>query len=118
MQLKVQIKNLSKNKQNLNIRNFEGTKSELCYPGGELTFIRNMIIESNLIENRNRILWFTSLISKQTNVYPIQSLLETLPGLKQYHIVDMSHGNKKSRIIAWTFQSLLNRNKWTAEKVI
>lgn len=44
--------------------NFGGQSGELYCPGGELTFIRQMIKESAKTMVRERIGWFTSLVSK------------------------------------------------------
>jgi len=88
-------------------RNFAGQSNELWCPGGELAFVKGMISESALFSDR--VVWFSSLISKEANIVPLQKMLSTTTtpttkrGVKDVRIVEMQHGNKKSRILAWTF---------------
>lgn len=80
-------------------RNFGGGPTELWYPGGEDAFVRRMIQESAHVPQS--VTWFTSLISQN----------ETLPGVlkaakkagAKTQVVEMAHGQKKSRFLAWTF---------------
>jgi len=46
--------------------------------------------------------YFTSLISKKENIKPIEKILKKL-GALDIKIIEMTHGNKISRIIAWSF---------------
>lgn len=89
--------------------NFGGKNTELWYEGGEEAFVRHMVEQS--VPLATRVLWFTSLISKK----------ETLPSayhfLKQANAVDvktinMSQGQKVSRIVAWTFQDEAQQQQW------
>ncbi|UOQ64579.1 23S rRNA (adenine(1618)-N(6))-methyltransferase RlmF [Hymenobacter volaticus] len=89
--------------------NFGGKNTELWYEGGEEAFVRRMVEQS--VPLATRVLWFTSLISKK----------ETLPSayhfLKQANAVDvktinMSQGQKVSRIVAWTFQDEAQQQQW------
>ena len=55
--------------------------------------------------------WFSSLISKETN---LKSAYESLKIVKAAEIktIPMAHGNKKSRILAWTFLSPHQQKTW------
>lgn len=91
-------RNLGK-KERKDSRNFGGIGAELWTPGGELSFIKQMIHESVSVSKNCDV--FTTLISKEENLPPLQQLL------KHHHaeskIIDMSQGQKKSRILCWRF---------------
>lgn len=78
--------------------NFGGHENELWYPGGEVAFITQMIKESLNVKCK----WFTTLVSKETNLPAIYKALNKLKGI-EVRTVPMGQGQKKSRIIAWTF---------------
>lgn len=80
--------------------NFGGQKAELWCKGGEILFLKKMARESLLFSNK--VGYFTSLISKGENVKPMEKILKKL-GAVDIRIIEMVHGNKISRIIAWTF---------------
>ena len=82
-------------------KNFGGQGRELWFPGGEGAFVRRMIGEG--AELRTNVRWFTALISKE------ESLPEIERAMKKAAVTDrrtmaMEQGQKKSRIVAWTFQ--------------
>jgi 23S rRNA (adenine1618-N6)-methyltransferase len=80
--------------------NFGGQGAELFCAGGELGFIERMIEESALY--KNQCFWFTSLVSKASNVTKIERALKAI-GAKQVKIVEMAQGQKQSRFVAWSF---------------
>lgn len=82
--------------------NFGGQKAELWCKGGEILFLKKMAKESLLFSNK--VGYFTSLISKGENVKPMEKILKKL-GASDIRVIDMTHGNKISRIIAWSFNS-------------
>jgi 23S rRNA (adenine1618-N6)-methyltransferase len=86
--------------QNASVANFGGQKAELWCKGGESKFLRMMIKESKNFGHQCH--WFTSLISKGDNVKPAIKLLSKLEAtdIKQ---IEMTQGNKITRILAWTF---------------
>lgn len=83
------------------LKNFGGQASELWCPGGEVEFIRRMIVESAKISNQCR--WFSTLVSKVDNLESIYRELRKA-GAEDYREQMMSQGQKTSRIVAWTFQ--------------
>ncbi len=83
------------------VRNFAGTHSELCYKGGEKAFIHNYLYESSLY--KNQCIWFTTLVSKKDLVKGMYVSLKKL-GATNIKTINMGHGNKTSRIVAWTFK--------------
>ncbi|MHA7130745.1 23S rRNA (adenine(1618)-N(6))-methyltransferase RlmF [Algoriphagus namhaensis] len=89
--------------------NFGGGPEELWCPGGEFTFIKNMVKESLLFQDQ--ILWFTSIVSKSENVIPVERVMQRSK-VNFYTWVEMAQGNKKSRFIAWTFQSKKAQKDW------
>lgn len=54
--------------------NFGGGPEELWCPGGEFTFIKNMVKES--LVHQDQILWFTSIVSKSENIAPIERVMQ------------------------------------------
>jgi len=80
--------------------NFGGKNGELWCEGGELAFVRRMISQSAAIPGT--CLWFTSLVSKSAHLQPLQRYLRQA-GAAGVKIIDMAQGQKKSRILAWTF---------------
>lgn len=82
------------------VLNFGGQNSELWCKGGELSFITSMMSES--VEFKDKVVWFTSLVSKHENVRQLLKHLKSV-GPSDSRIIDMGQGQKKSRLIAWTF---------------
>ncbi len=80
--------------------NFGGQKAELWCKGGELSFIRNMIKESQYFQKQ--VLWFTCLVSKKDNLSRIKLSLKKAK-VSKVKVVKMAQGNKTSRFIAWSY---------------
>lgn len=95
-------KNLnSKEKKSDNpVLNFGGQSNELWCNGGEIAFVTQMIYES--VHYKSQCLWFTTLVSKKENLQAIYKILKKVNAL-QVKTIDMSQGQKNSRIIAWSF---------------
>lgn len=89
--------------------NFGGQASELWTAGGELGFIRKMILESSRF--KNQVFWFTTLVSKSENLKPIESFLKNA-GVVAQKTIPMSQGNKQSRFVAWTFLNSKQQEAW------
>lgn len=81
--------------------NFGGQSRELWCEGGELIFIRRMITQSLVLGRRCR--WFTTLVSKSAHLPRLQVALQRV-NATEVKVVEMSQGQKKSRLLAWTFQ--------------
>ncbi len=103
------LSNLNNKKVMKPIRNFGGQNSELWCEGGEEKFIGNMIRES--IEFKNSCFWFSTLISKQSNLKSIYAALE-IANVCELQTIPMRQGNKISRIVAWTFLDEKQRKVW------
>ena len=89
--------------------NFGGQHAELWYPGGEQAFIIKMIEESTLFSRQ--CLWFTSLVSKKTTLPALYHTLRTRNAV-DVKTIEMSQGQKVSRIVAWTFLDENARKTW------
>lgn len=89
--------------------NFGGQNNELWCKGGELTFIKNMILESK--QFANNCLWFTTLVSKSENLNAIYFALKQQQAV-EVKTVKMAQGSKVSRFVAWTFLSKSQQAKW------
>lgn len=81
--------------------NFGGKDTELWVQGGETGFISRMIVES--VEFVNQVHWFTSLVSQEDHLPQIEQALNRAK-VNDMRLVEMSQGQKKSRIVAWTFK--------------
>jgi 23S rRNA (adenine1618-N6)-methyltransferase len=80
--------------------NFGGRPGELWCEGGEVGFVRRMILESAARPHVCR--WFTSLVSKSTHLPALRHTLRQVHPVDT-RVIEMSHGQKQSRIVAWTF---------------
>lgn len=80
--------------------NFGGAENELWHPGGEEAFARRLIEESAAFAGRIR--WFTILISKAASLPAVEKAL-TKAGAVERRTIPMEQGQKKSRLVAWTF---------------
>lgn len=89
--------------------NFGGQKAELWCDGGEAEFVKNMVLESKNFADQ--VLWFSTLISKKDNVRWMKKNLEKVNAC-EVQILEMSQGQKVSRIVAWTFKSPQQRQQW------
>ena len=115
------LKNLAKGKSLKNKRepqaeaklNFGGQNAELWCPGGELRFIKQMIRES--ADFADQVCWFTSLVSKGDNIQALELALSQ-QGAKQIKVINMSQGQKISRLIAWSFLSPEQQKDWANER--
>ena len=81
--------------------NFGGKSSELWCPGGEVDFIGRMIRESAAF--RNQIFWFTTLVSNADHLPVIYRSLKKV-GVSDTRTIEMSQGQKRSRLVAWTWR--------------
>ncbi|MBM3428187.1 MAG: 23S rRNA (adenine(1618)-N(6))-methyltransferase RlmF [Bacteroidetes bacterium] len=103
------LKNLYGEKDPQKELNFKGRSHELWCDGGELKFVVNMIHES--ADYGKQCFWFTSLISQQDNLPILQKELKEI-GAKQTCIIPLNHGNKQSRILAWSFLTTQQQKEW------
>jgi 23S rRNA (adenine1618-N6)-methyltransferase len=94
--------NLGKGRGPAPVRNFGGQPGELWYPGGEEAFVRNLIKESEEIPTSS--FWFTALISQSQTLPGIYKELQWAEAV-EVKTIEMAQGQKKSRIVAWTFLS-------------
>jgi 23S rRNA (adenine1618-N6)-methyltransferase len=83
------------------VLNFGGQAGELWCDGGEVGFVRRMIAES--AERPGLCRWFTTLVSQAAHLPPLFHSLENVNAL-DVQTLEMAHGQKKSRILAWTFR--------------
>lgn len=94
--------------------NFGGTNVELWTEGGEKKFILDMIQQS--IPYAKSCCWFSTLVSKQSNLKYIYETLNGMEIVQEYKTIDMGQGNKISRIVAWTFLDLEEEKAWVKER--
>ena len=80
--------------------NFGGGSHELVCEGGEVGFIQRMIAES--ATRPSLCVWFTVMVSKSANLPVLKRALARTPAT-YVRTIDMAQGQKKSRLLAWTF---------------
>jgi 23S rRNA (adenine1618-N6)-methyltransferase len=90
--------------------NFGGQDAELWCPGGEQSFIKQMIKESAQIPTH--CFWFSTLVSKAASLPGIYAALQRAKVL-EHKTIAMSQGQKKSRLIAWTFLNPVQQAAWS-----
>ena len=101
------------NKTTKPVLNFGGHNAELWCAGGELGFITQMAYES--AKYPLQCLWFTTLVSKKDNLSSIYKTLNKI-SVVEIKTIDMAQGQKKSRIVAWTFMSPAQQKAWKFEE--
>ncbi len=89
--------------------NFGGQKNELWCYGGEAGFIRRMVEQSTVVGQQ--VLWFTTLVSKKDTLPVIYKSLKQVNAL-DVRTITMTHGQKTSRIVAWTFLTPAEQVEW------
>lgn len=92
--------------------NFGGQKKELWYPGGEAAFIKLTIEQSALFAKQ--CMWFTTLVSKKDTLPGVYRALQKAQA-KDVKTINMSQGQKVSRMVAWTFLEEAERAEWVNE---
>jgi 23S rRNA (adenine1618-N6)-methyltransferase len=103
------VNNLTEERTKNPVLNFGGQNAELWCDGGEIGFITQMIYES--VKYPMQVLWFTTLVSKKENLSSIYKTLNKVNAAK-IETMDMSQGQKTSRIVAWTFLSDNQQKEW------
>jgi 23S rRNA (adenine1618-N6)-methyltransferase len=93
--------------------NFGGQNNELWCKGGEISFVRDMIRQSKQFSES--VLWFSTVISKQSNLNTVYQELEKANTF-DVRTIPMEQGNKTSRVVAWTFLNKEYQQKWVKEK--
>jgi 23S rRNA (adenine1618-N6)-methyltransferase len=101
--------NLGLRKDKQPILNFGGQNTELWYPGGEAAFLKLMAAQSKSFEKQ--VLWFTTLVSKKENLRILYNALQK-EGVKDVQTINMSQGQKASRIMAWTYLTPEEQQAW------
>ena len=76
-------------------------------------FVRNMIIQSKEIPKT--CFWFSSIISKKAHLNAIYWALNE-SGATDVKTMEMSQGNKVSRIVAWTFLNQQQQADWIEKR--
>ncbi len=105
----LKMNNLTRKKDWKPILNFGGQSSELWCEGGEKRFVRAMIRQSK--QYANSCLWYSSLVSKKSNLKSIYEALKKVEAA-EVKTISMGQGNKVSRIVAWTFLEKEQRIGW------
>ncbi|MCD5970321.1 23S rRNA (adenine(1618)-N(6))-methyltransferase RlmF [Pseudomonas quasicaspiana] len=100
-------------KRKLPVLNFGGQSQELWCEGGEIGFVTQLIKESTQVAKQ--VLWFSTLVSKASNLPMIQSTLKKV-GVFESQVVEMGQGQKQSRFVAWTFHDKAKQEAWRLER--
>ena len=106
------VNNLENTRTQKPVLNFGGQNAELWCEGGEIGFITQMIFES--AKYPLQVLWFTTLVSKKENLPNIYKTLSKVQAV-EVKTIEMSQGQKTSRIVAWTFLSKIQQEKFIVQ---
>lgn len=109
------VNNLENTRTTKPVLNFGGQNAELWCDGGELGFLTQMIFES--AKYPMQCLWFTTLVSKKENLASLYKTLNKV-NIVEVKTIDMSQGQKNSRLLAWTFQTEAQQKNWKFETQI
>jgi len=101
-------KGLNQDTNSIN-RNFSGISNELWYKGGEKAFLHNYLYESSLF--KNKCFWYTTLVANKYNIKSMYASLDKL-GAKIIKTLPINIGQKKSRVVAWTFLNEDQQKQW------
>lgn len=93
------------------VLNFGGQGVELCCAGGEEGFVSRMVAESAQVSGN--FLWFTTLVSKSSSLPTVYRALKNA-SVQDSRTIEMAQGQKKSRIVAWTFFNKRQQLAWRA----
>jgi 23S rRNA (adenine1618-N6)-methyltransferase len=102
-------KNLRKEHPKKGHLNFGGHASELICDGGEIGFLQRMIGESSSMPDK--VLWYSSLVSKSASLPIVYAALKRA-GAVEVKTIEMAQGQKKSRLVAWTYVKAEHRDNW------
>ncbi len=89
--------------------NFGGQAAELWCEGGEMGFISRMIEDSARF--RGGCAWFTTLVAQAVHVPKLEHKAKRA-GAVTVRTIDMAQGQKRSRILAWTFLDAAQLREW------
>jgi len=103
------VNNLNREKFITPILNFGGQNGELWCKGGEQRFIRDMIRQSKFFAAS--CFWFSTLVSKQSHLKNVYDALKTEEAI-EVKTIQMGQGNKSGRIVAWTYLTREEQEKW------
>ncbi|WP_026464310.1 23S rRNA (adenine(1618)-N(6))-methyltransferase RlmF [Adhaeribacter aquaticus] len=107
------VTNLTQKKGAKPLLNFGGQSNELWCMGGEKNFVTNMIRESR--QFANSCFWFTTLVSKSAHLKTVYKSLQEVKAV-EVKTIEMSQGNKTSRLVAWTFLPPAKQQEWIKER--
>ncbi len=93
--------------------NFGGQNAELWCEGGELSFIKKMIVQS--ADLPQSCFWYSSLVSKSEHLQAIYLQLNKVK-VVSVNTIAMAQGQKQSRIVAWTFLTTQQQKEWAAKR--
>lgn len=82
------------------VLNFGGRAHELWCEGGEEAFVSRMIDES--AQRPELCTWFTTLVAKSAHLPALEHRLRRTQA-RSVRVIPMRHGQKHSRILAWSF---------------
>jgi len=107
------LSNLNRKRITKPTLNFGGKNKELWCEGGEEKFVQKMIAQSKPIASS--CFWFSTLISKSASLKSVYTALQQVKAL-EVKTIPMHQGNKVSRIVAWTYLTPEQQEKWVSTR--
>lgn len=81
-------------------RNFGGRPHELVVPGGEKSFVLQLVAESQ--QRRKLCEWFSTMLSNGRHETPVYQALKRAKA-RRIEVLPLQQGQKTSRVIAWSY---------------
>jgi 23S rRNA (adenine1618-N6)-methyltransferase len=107
------INNLTQKRHNKLVLNFGGQSNELWCEGGEMQFIKTLIFQSQ--QYADSCFFYSTLVSKEANLKGVYAALKQVDAV-EVKTIEMQQGNKKSRVVAWTFLDKKTQKDWIFER--
>jgi 23S rRNA (adenine1618-N6)-methyltransferase len=107
------ISNLTQKRNSKLVLNFGGQNNELWCAGGEIQFVKTLIFQSK--QYPDSCFFYSTLVSKETNLKSIYATLKQVEAT-EIETLNMQQGNKKSRIVAWSFLDKKAQKEWIFER--
>ena len=80
---------------------FGGTSEESVYPGGEESFVRNMVEDSKIV--RNNVYWFSTMVGKKVTLKAVRKWLHADSDVRVVRTTEFFQGQTSRWGIAWSY---------------
>ena len=79
-----------------------GSESEMICPGGEVAFVGRLVDESQCIQNKRRVQWFSSMLGKLSSVSVVVEKVREA-GCDNWCVSQFVQGETRRWVVAWSW---------------